>query len=320
MSDNGTAQNIEERSAKMTLFGQEFRLKDYVCSKNGEPYRKAKKPLSLQLFICPTFYCPGSCPFCAAAANRRTQGFLDIGKLKTVLEGLRDQGAFRNVAITGGEPLTNIVLLDEIVEMIFEILGEKTQLSISTSGIGLAGLEKIGKLKLLDAVHISRHHYDDEKNRAYFGLDVASGEEVSRIVNAVGKPKLFVFNCLLLSDGIGSVEEMIRFLEFTAETGVSKAGFVTPMPVNDYARKNRVSYLSLLSREDERFFFLNGYRDYEYCSCQDAVYLTKKGGLVELYGRESCYGGPDFARGLVYGADNILRDGFGEKARVILKP
>ena len=306
-----------ERTTELELFGKVLQVKNYDCSKNGCPYQEKPRPLKLQLFICPTYFCPGNCPFCVAAGTNRKKGFLDPGKLERVLLELKTMDILRGVAITGGEPFMDTVLLNEIIEMIFDIFGVETQVSINTSGVGLDRLSDIQRLPFVDTIHVSRHHYDDARNQAYFGMRVPTGEEIASLVDIVKDPKLFVFNCLLLRDGIGTKEELERFLEFSAEVGVPKAGFVTPMPINDYVRVNAVSCFSLLKRGDPRFLFTKGYRDYHYCQCQDGVYVTASGKLVEFYGRETLYGSGDYIRGLVYGADNVLRDGFGADAEVV---
>ncbi len=318
-TNEGIGHNTPERTTEITLFGKTVSVKNYDCARNGCPYREKPRPVKLQLFLIPTAYCSGNCPFCVASDTRRRKGFIDPERLRRVLEELHHADVLKSVSITGGEPLSDPVLLNEIVEMIYEIFGIETEICINTSGIGLEGLRRIQSLAYVHTVHISRHHYDDEKNRRYFGMEVPTGEEISQIVDIVGDPKLFVFNCLLLKDGIGSAEELVRFLEFTGKTGVPKAGFVTPMPVNEYAKARQVFYTDIFPKDDPRFLYTAGYEDYEYCRCQDAVYVTLEGKLVELYGRQTEYGCAEYVRGLVFGPDHILRDGFGANARTIFK-
>jgi len=301
----------------LTIFGKSIPVKGYLCAKNGCPYQEKPDPLKIQLVICPTFHCGAHCPFCVAAGDTGKRGHLDPKKLERLLSELEQQQVIRGISITGGEPMADIVLLDEIIEMIFNICGVEMEISINTNGSALSGLRKISRLPFVDAVHISRHHYDDVKNQAYFGIPVARAEEIRELSGIVKDPKLFCFNCLLLKDGIGSTEEMFRFLDFTAETGIPKAGFVTPMVVNPYVEQNRVSYEDIFPREDPRVFYTKEYCDYTYCRCRDGVYATDSGKLVEFYGRETMAGGPEYARVLVYGADDVLRTGYGEKARVI---
>ncbi|MCR5324920.1 MAG: radical SAM protein [Lachnospiraceae bacterium] len=317
ISMSGKEQAEISRTTGITVFGKTINIKNYKCSINGGCYKEKNKPVKLQLAICPTFYCGGHCPFCSVAGRTGRKEFLDLNKLEKALKEMHDLNMVRGISLTGGEPFTDVVLLNEIVEMIFDIFGIEMEISINTNGSGLKKLHEIKRYEFIDAIHISRHHYDDDRNRAYFDIDVASGNEIREIVNGVSDPKLFVYNCLLLKDGIGTKEEMAQFLEFVGGTGVPKVGFVTPMPVNDYVKNNKVSYTDIFDRSDDRFLFTTCYKDYEYCHCCDGVYATKTGKLVEFYGRETIRDAKDYSRGLVYGPDNILRTGFSEDAGVV---
>lgn len=305
-----------ERTSEMTLFGKKLMVKNYTCSGGGHSYEK-KDPVKIQLSIIPTFFCPAHCPFCVAMRNTGRKGFLNTKKLEKALVGLRNADALRGISITGGEPFTDVKLLNEIVEMIFDIFGIEMEVCINTNGSGLKHLQEIKRYPLIDTIHMSRHHYDDSKNRACFRTLVPTGSELAEIIASLYDRRLLVFNCLLLKDGIGTKEEMYKYLEFAADIGASKVGFVTAMPINEYAKKNVVSYAGLFDRKDPRLLFTNAYCDYEFCHCQDAVYAAKNGRLVELYGRETAYGCGRYVRGLVYGADNVLRTGFSEEAEVV---
>ena len=153
-------------------------------------------------------------------------------------------------------------------------------------------------------------------NRSYFGISVPTADEIRKTVDGVYDPKLFVLNCLLLKDGIGTKEEMLKMLEFASYVHVPKVGFITPMPVNEYVKKNRVSYTELFGKND-RLLYTVSYNDYDFCHCRDGVYAAENGRLVEFYGRETCFGNRDYVRTLVYGADNVLRAGFGSDAGII---
>ena len=317
MTEDSSGGCEHKHIAELSLFGKNIKVKNYLCSKNDCPYKEKPKPLELQLSIIPTFYCGGHCSFCSAASNSGKKGFLDLKKLEIVLKELYSKRALRGISITGGEPFTDIVLLNEIIEMIFDITGIETEISINTNGSALNKLKGIKRLSFVDAIHISRHHYDDDRNRAYFGIDVADADEIRNMAGIVNDPKLFVFNCLLLADGIGNKDEMLKFLEFAGDVGIPKVGFVTPMTINDYTRNNKVSYTEIFDRNDPRMLLTTAFRDYDQCRCQDGVFVTEKGRLVEFYGRETLYGSPEYARGLVYGADNVLRTGFSQDASIV---
>lgn len=302
---------------ELDIFGKTVRLKNYGCSKDGGPYFEKEPPFTIKLSICPTQFCAGGCPFCVAANTVSNTGFLDIEKLRTALLELKARDIISTISITGGEPFTDVSLLNEIVEAVFEIFGLEMQLSINTNGIGLGEMRKIRKYLFIDTIHISRHHYDDDINRRYFNLDVPTEAELTEIVGSVKDKRLFVFNCLLLKDGIGTKEEAKKFMEFADRVRVPKVGFVTVMPINPYTEMNRVSYMEVLDSKDPDILFRKCFKDYEYCHCTDGIYAASSGRIVHFYGRETEFGGPDFARGLVYTSDNELRTGYGENAELI---
>ena len=302
--------------SEVEIFGKTFKVKNYTCSVNGCPYEKKLREEKFYLSVCPTSYCDARCPFCSVSGTGRRDR-LDLNKLEKVLTELKNKKLVKGISITGGEPFSDVVLLNEITELVFAMFGTEFEIAIHTNGSGLAELDKIKSLDYIDAVHISRHHYDDGRNAAYFKTKVPTAEELTAAVKACYDPKLFVYNCLLLKDGIGTSEEMIKMLEFAAETGVPKVGFITPMAVNEYAKKQSVSYTEVFPKNNDRILYTASLCDYDFCHCRDGAYAATKGKLVEFYGRETCYGTKEYVRGLVYGADNVLRTGFGVDAEKI---
>lgn len=299
-----------QRTRKISIFDKELQVKNYVCSADGKCYKEKGDDLKLQVTICPTTYCGGNCAFCSAE-NTKEHNTIDLKKLEQVLFKLKDENIVRGISISGGEPFTDVVRLNEIINMVFDILGNETEVSINTNGSGLKHLHQIQYLSYIDAIHISRHHYEDGINQQIFHLKVPTEMELKEIVDSISYKDIFVFNCLLLKDYIDSKEEMHKFLEFAMRTGVPKVGFVTPMPVNEFARQHRVNYKSVIRREDERLLFTRGFQDFDFCQCQDGVYVAEDGAIIEFYGRETTFGPGDYVRGLVFGADNHLRAGYG---------
>ncbi|WP_029232425.1 radical SAM protein [Butyrivibrio sp. VCB2006] len=304
MSDN----NIPKTKI-VNILGKDIRVKNYICSRDGGEYREKTGPLQLQLSIIPTEICGCNCSFCAAKDSMHGNT-LDTGKLEDVLRKLKEADIVRGISITGGEPFTDIVLLDEIVTMCFELFGDMLEMSINTNGSGLSQMHKIKRLKDIDTIHISRHHYDDAVNAALFAGKVPTNSELKEIVNSVSFKDIFVFNCILMKDFIGTRDEFHKFMDFNIEMGVPKTGFITAMEVNDFTRSQRVSYEDIISRDDQRLLFTRCYRDYDICRCQDGVYTSPNGGIAEFYGRQTLFGTYDYVKGFVYGADNHLRTGY----------
>ena len=298
------------RLRRMRVLGKELLLKDYICSVDGVHYPPKPEKLKLQLSICPTDYCAASCPFCIAG-NTRSTARIDLNRLEYALRRLKDEEVVRGVSITGGEPFTDMKLLDQTISLVFDVLGADTEISLNTNGIGLHRMQELRGLERLDALHISRHHDDDERNRSLFGVDVPTRAELKRILHSVPFRDLFVLNCLLLRDQISTPEDAHRYLDFAIDVGAGKVSFITPTPVNEYVASRLVRYTELLRPDDPALLFTRGYTDYDVCRCQDGVYASGDGRIIEFYGRSTNPMSCSYCRGFVYGADNHLRSGFG---------
>lgn len=225
------------RTRVIDILGKSVCVKDYICSADGVTYTKKPENIQLQLSVYPTSYCPGVCPFCIAK-DTKTHKMLDIQKFSTAMQLLKAEERIRGVKITGGEPFYDVNLLDEIVSVLFETFGMDLELSISTNGMWFEHIHKIKHLEYIEAIHISRHHYDDSINRELFGgAKVPSGAKLKEIVSSISYPDIFVFNCMLLKGYIDSCEEAHRFLDFSIDVGVPKVGFMVCTPINQSIRK-----------------------------------------------------------------------------------
>ena len=358
----------EERTRTINILGKSVIVKNYICSSDGVNYRKKPENVQMQLFVCPTSYCPAGCPFCVAK-NTKEKLKLDIDKFEEVMRSLKAEDRVRGVKITGGEPFSDIGLLNEVVAVLFKVFGYGLEIDISTNGIWLDGIHKIKDLEYIDSIHISRHHYDDKINQLLFGgrnndiygfqygnaepengsrafeigakgkaeacdscpvyqkssqllgdagsvrnrdrRTVPTGKELKAIIDSVPFKDIFVFSCMLLKDYINSPKEAHKFLDFAIETGVRKVGFMTCSPINKYAAEQSIPYEAVIKEGDPSLLFTRGYFDYEYCHCSDGVYSSEDGRIIEFYGRSTKMEKYAYSRGLVYDADNHLRDGFG---------
>lgn len=298
-----------QKTRTVTVFGKKINLKNYLCSPDGVNYKQKPEDIKVQVSVCPTSYCAAACPFCIANDTDVRQ-FIDVKKLEKVLRQLDAQGIVRGISITGGEPFTDVGLLNETVNLIFDVFGESIEVSLTTNGINLHRMHEIEMLSYLDALHISRHHYDDGINQRIFGISVPTKDELSEILHSVSYRDLFVLNCMLLKDYVGTTEEIHKFLDFAIEVGAGKVAFIACSPVNDFAREQTMDYTTVLREDDPSLLFTRGYRDFDVCRCQDGIYASGTGEIIQFYGRNTNATDCKYCRGFVYGADNHLRAGF----------
>lgn len=311
LNQGSKCEKCPERTKVVNILGKPVRVKNYICSTDGIHYRPKPENVQLQLSVCPVSYCPAACPFCCAKGTK-TERRIDVDTFAAVMRRLKEEDRIRGVKITGGEPFTDVGLLNEVISILYEIFGYNLELAVSTNGIGLKRLHEIKDLVHLESIHISRHHYDDRRNRELFGLgDIPGTEELKEIIDSVSYKELFVFNTMLLKEGINSPREAHRFMDYAIRVGVPKVGFMVCSPVNAYAAAQTIPYESVIREDDRTLFFTKGYFDYEFCHCSDGVYASKNGGIVSFYGRSTKMIDYGYSRGLVYDSDNRLRDGFG---------
>ena len=300
-----------KRFETVRVLGKDVRVKNYICSPDGVTYQKKTGGLRLQMSVCPTAYCPAGCPFCIAK-NTKSPQRIDLKKFERTMRLLKEQDLVRAMKITGGEPFYDVGLLNEVISVLYDVFGLEFEISISTNGIHLGELHWIRNLERVEAIHISRHHYDDAVNKMLFGgADVPSGDELREIIGTISYKDIFVLNCTLLRDYIHSPEEAHKFLDFAVCIGAAKVGFVTCSPINDYAREQTIPYADVLRDDDPSLLFTRQFCDHEICRCRDGVYVSPDGSIIEFYGRSTKTGDCGYSRGLVYDADDHLRDGFG---------
>lgn len=298
-----------EPTRTISILGTPIAVKRYCCSRDGSEYRPKCDPIQLQLTILPTRLCDAHCPFCIAAPTDDPRR-LDPARLEDVLRRLKREDRVRGVSISGGEPCLDMALLDRIVHMVFEILGADAEVSLNTNGAGLRALKGLRDLYGINAIHISRHHWDDRVNDRVFRRAMPTAQELRSALREIACPELFVLNCMLLKDGVCRPEDAHRFMDFAIEAGAGKVSFITADPVNPWIAERRVGFDEVLRPDDPSLLFTRQYRDFDWCRCHDGVYASPDGRLIEFYGRMTQAGGCDYCRGLVIEPDGTLRAGF----------
>ena len=303
---------IGEKTREINILGKPITVKNYICSADGINYKEKPENIKLQLFVNMLTFCPANCRFCVAK-NTKQQKKIDIDKFKSVMKLLKAEDRIRGIKITGGEPFYDIELLNEVISAIYDIFGYQMEVAISTNGTGLENLKKIKDLEHIETIHLSRHHYDDNVNRELFGnrKNIPDKKLLKDIIGSVSYKDIFVLNCILLKDYINSPEEAHKFMDFAIDIGAPKVGFMTCSPVNGYAKEQSIPYEAVIKEDDPALLFTRGFFDYDYCHCSDGVYSSEDGRIVEFYGKSTKMEDYAYCRGLVYDADDHLKDGFG---------
>ena len=289
-------------------------VKDYYCSSDGNYY--LKNDLKLWLYINLTDGCPAACPFCVHAAVKNQKTDFSLQQFRSVLKVAAPH--ISGISLTGGEPMTEKTLIEDLVGLIHDAVDPNISLEIVTNGTDLKSLSDLRCLDSFTSIHISRHAADDEKNRRLMRWPGApSRDDLRDFFTSLKDRGAGVLNCVLQKNGIKDLDSARDYLEMAAGIGAANVSFIGMFLANEYCRENYISPLSLEFHRDQRFTIWNHFSDHDFCQCSSGDYHAKAGYIRFYYRCPGNSTAPDYCRQFVYGADNVLRSGFGSDAGII---
>lgn len=283
-------------------------IKDYYCDDGGGYLLREDSKLWLYINI--GNVCNAHCPFCINPCRAEGSTPFNITSFTKTLYQIKDH--ISGISITGGEPMLFPELVDRVIGVVTEVFDRYIEKDIVTNGFNFSQINDLKHLTDLDSIHLSRHMIDDAENSRVFGISVAAAEEIKYVVSNLSDPAKVVLNCILMKNGVCSVETIAEYLEFAADNDISNTSFIGMAPANRFCIENFVDPASFDLSTDPRFRIWNGFRDHEFCKCSSGSYQAENR-PVRFYYR--CIGTEraPYARQLVYTADNKLLAGFNGK-------
>jgi len=294
------------------LFGKDAEIKSYFCTHEERELNEN----DLTNFPIQPYYihindtCNAKCKFCNVHKTPSKKAKFDLDKLRLVTQELYEKDVINWIAITGGEPLLDIELMNGILEVLFDI-EPNFLVSFNTNGSLIRNITKIKHLDKLDGIQISRHHYDDEKNNEVFGYKTATVDDLKEISKLL-KPHQFKFNCNLVKGYIDNGQDAKKYLEFAATMGATKVAFVSLMPLNDYCCESYVEFSEFGLEND--CYITRDLFNRQYCKCRSMIYVSQSGVPVDFYHRQVLEMNCPYSTAFVYTCDNKLLTGFGKDA------
>lgn len=294
----------------INLFDKDIPVKNELCSTNKDKFLVVRP--KLRLYIKLTDNCNANCLFCFNKTSS-DYGKIDLKKLKYVINYLYSLDRLQGISITGGEPLTDKKVLFQILDIIYNI-DRNIEVQISTNGYDILKLLDYPDINILESIHISRHHYDEEVNKRIFNSNnVPTSKEIYLFQDKLEDKKIVNMNTVVMKNYIGNLEEIKKMLDYVGELGVYKNGFISLMNCNEFTNKEFINFNDIFSNLDGDFFQGHHFYARDYCECVDGIYLTKYKKLVEYYARMIKNNIPNYSTNLVYTSNNQVTLGFSNK-------
>ena len=309
----------------------ELPVKDYRCALCGltgreeTDYSPEEEP-KLWLYVVLTDSCNADCPFCV---NRSSCG-ADAGavtgsRFEEVLTAVGNR--LSGVSFTGGEPMLFPEKLEMLLEIVSRVIPEETEVDMVTNGTGLGRLASIRGLERVATIHISRHAVSDARNRELMRWAGAPSEaELREAVRSLPDPGAAVLNCVLQKGGVEDPDGLADYLEMALRLGVRNTSFISMFQANGFCRTHTVRAEALLAELREwnashaaQFRPWNRFRDHGICSCLTGDYRSGDRS-TQFYFRIPGEEKAGYCRQLVYRPGDVLRDGFGADAKILIGP
>jgi len=199
--------------------------------------------------------------------------------------------------------------LDSALEIIQRIGGGSYHVSMNTSGYRLADVLSLEHESVLNDIHLSRHHWDDEENNRIFQMKTPGLAEVQKLSDG-----RISFSCNLLRGGVENVETLTKYLEAVLDAGGAFAGFVSLLPKTPHCDTVFVEYEQVAHtlRVQDGYLFQRLYRDQDACRCENYLYHSSPDRQIDLYFRRNMGKPCDCIKAWIYTDDNHLVTNFGK--------
>jgi len=248
------------------------------CALNNQEAQKPKES-GVSLYVKITDSCNANCSFCEFHNAEKNFRF-NFDKFVAIINTIKKQTPLRKISFTGGEPTTNRPLLDKCLGLV-KRMSNDSFVVVNTNGLFLKWLSA---RKEVDSISLSRHHYSDRRNKQCFKTtSIANFNNIC----STDKTKIHL-SCNLIKGYIASKAQIVEYLEHAISLGIKDVGFVSLMPVNKYAEKNRIDFDNIKLKHKHIVNNMQ-WRHKDACKCKNFLYLPRKGRtVVKFYCRYRC--------------------------------
>jgi molybdenum cofactor biosynthesis enzyme MoaA len=288
---------------QVKIFNKEYEVKDHHCNFNDSGAKKIEEPY-VNLYVRLTEECQAHCHFCEFHMNRNI--IFNKYKFLYTFARLNKEIKINKISFTGGEPTLRIELLNELLKEIKEI-NPKIFTVVNTNGYRFKEIDA----QYVDSIALSRHAKSNAMNNTMFGLDPYGiwVSDTLDIKNYPHKEKLHL-SCNLIEGMVYSQDGCFNYINYFGDMGITDIGFVSLMPVNDYAKEHQIDFTNLDLGSMKNTIKAQHWSNKNVCKCANFLTSTSKGTIVKSYARYYC--DRTECKGiLVYEPDGRLTTGFG---------
>jgi MoaA/NifB/PqqE/SkfB family radical SAM enzyme len=163
--------------------------------------------------------CNAKCDFCFWEQERPVRNY--VQKMSFVLDSLPRN--FQSLSLSGGEPT-----LSRFFPKILDAIDRRrwTKVVLTTNGTKLDEIDPDKLKRAVDHINVSRHHYDDAKNREIFKTDtVPDKKTLTKLCAKMNKLGIDMnLNCVLV-DQFTTKNDIRKYIKFAKDVGATSVCF-----------------------------------------------------------------------------------------------
>lgn len=294
---------------KKKLFNKYVDVRTISCGWNGNKGHEYTDS-RINVYTCLTHICNTNCAFCNY--HYSDNNAFDFEKWKYCIDEIVERLGIFKASFTGGEPSLSY---ENLIKCLDYLKSKDSDIFtiINTNG---TNLKKLIGIDSLDNIALSRHSVNDKENEEIFRSNlVPTWLDIKEFPE---KEKLHL-SCNIIKGFTDCDEKIQNYLEECSKIDVRDVGFVTLMPINDYAASHTIDFSDIEFKFSKKFivnqFFDRVVKDKCVCKCRNYLYLGENGHIVTAYSRY--YVDNTYNDGALVFMDNHLRQGFSGEIIVI---
>jgi len=286
---------------EVKFFDKTIHIKDVGCRYGS--LSATHIPPSVNLFVKTTNGCNARCAFCSNMGHSPSNAEFDHKKLWRIVDELRAKEILVNrINITGGEPATAPIVVNNILEQASTDKYKEIHLHLNTNGL-FPSSQILMCHPRWDSISMSLHHYDRKILSEIYGVVIP---ETAFDFEGINMDKVNA-SCNLIRGYIDKPEEVENMMKFAISLGLPRLGFVALMKVNDYCKERYVDFDEIDFSSVPHLYFTESRNRGRDCKCTNYLY-NHAGRILEIYMRN--YSNPNYCESSLMYDGQFLRQGF----------